>query len=285
MTYSVVGRDPESGEIGVAVQSQAFNCGAAVPWAWPGVGAVATQSSTDRRYGWRGLELLARGSAPDAALEQLRADDEFPEVRQVGIMAADGRSAQWTGSGCVSDAGDASGKHWIAQANMVASPRVWSAMGEAFEATSGCLAKRLMDSLEAAEREGGDWRGRGGAAILVVPGEGEPWERVVDLRVEEGDESLGELRRLLERALAYRAANRAIESRESIGRRGSLPETHVRRLAIEDALDVGDLVTARSLFADLTREQPRWRDFVRAAARWPEGQKFLPLLDDDVHSG
>lgn len=282
MTYSVVGRDPNSGEIGVAVQSQAFNCGAAVPWARPGVGAVATQSSTDRRYGWRGLELLAAGSAPDKALAQLRADDEFPEVRQVGIIGADGRSAQWTGSGCVPDAGEASGNDWVAQANMVASPRVWSAMGEAFEATTTCLAERLMSALEAAEREGGDWRGRGGAAILVVPAEGAPWERVVDLRVEEGDESLAELRRLLERALAYRAANRATEGRASIGRRGSLPETHVRRLAIEDALDGGDLVTARLLFADLTREQPRWGDFVRAAARWPDGQKFLPLLADDI---
>jgi hypothetical protein len=100
--------------------------------------------------------------------------------------------------------------------------------------------------------------------------------------VEEGDESLAELRRLLERALSYRAANRATADRASIGRRGGLPETHVRRLAIEDALDRGDLTTARSLFADLTREQPRWVDFVRAATRWPEGQKFLPLLGDDI---
>jgi uncharacterized Ntn-hydrolase superfamily protein len=282
VTYSIVGRDSNSGEVGVAVESQAFNCGAAVPWARPEVGAVATQSSTDRRYGWRGLELLATGSAPDDALAQLRADDEFPEIRQVGIMAADGRSAQWTGSGCVPDAGEASGADWVAQANMVASPRVWSAMGEAFETTTDSLAARLMAALEAAEREGGDWRGRGGAAILVVPAEGQPWERVVDLRVEEGDESLSELRRLLDRALSYRAANRATKGRASIGRRGGLPETHVRWLAIEDALDGGDLITARSLFVDLTREQPRWRDFVRAAARWPNGETFLPLLDDYI---
>lgn len=282
MTYSLVGRDPETGEIGVAVQSQAFNCGAAVPWARPGVGAVATQSSTDRRYGWRGLELLATGSSPDEALSRLRADDSLAEVRQVGIMAADGRSAQWTGSGCVPDAGHTCGSNWIAQANMVASPRVWMAMGEAFEATEGCLAERLLAGLEAAEREGGDWRGRGGAALLVVPAAGEPWERVVDLRVEEGDDSLVELRRLLERALAYRAANRATEYRETIGRQGGLPETHVRHLAIEDALDRGDLDTARELFAGLTREQPRWRDYVQAMAQWPDGQKFLPLLADDA---
>ena len=115
-----------------------------------------------------------------------------------------------------------------------------------------------------------------------MPAEGQPWERVVDLRVEEGDESLAELRRLLDRALSYRAANRATEGRASIGRRGGLPETHVRWLAIEDALDGGDLITARSLFVDLTREQPRWRDFVRAAARWPDGETFLPLLAGDI---
>ena len=282
MTYSLVGRDRETGEIGVAVQSQAFNCGAAVPWARPGVGAVATQSFTDRRYGWRGLELLAAGASPADALAQLRADDEFVEFRQVGMMAADGRRSQWTGSECVPDAGEAYGDDWIAQANMAASPRVWLAMGEAFEATATGLAERLLAALEAAEFAGGDWRGRGGAAILVVPAEGEPWERIVDLRVEEGDESLAELRRLLERALAYRAANRATDSRAAIGQSAGLPQTHVQRLEIEDALDRGDLVTAQSLFADLTREQPRWRDFIRTTSRLPDGQKFLPLLADDA---
>ncbi len=205
MTYSIVARDPETGELGIGVQSQAFNTGAAVPWARPGVGAVATQSFTDRRYGWRGLELLADGVAPEAALARLRADDELVELRQVGMLAADGRSAQWTGGLCVATAGNARGEHWIAQANMVASPRVWEGMGEAFDSADGSLAERLMAALDAAESHGGDWRGRGGAALLVVPAEGEPWERVVDLRVEEGDGSLVELRRLLTRALGYRA--------------------------------------------------------------------------------
>jgi uncharacterized Ntn-hydrolase superfamily protein len=280
VTYSLVGRDSRSGEIGVAVQSQAFNCGAAVPWARPAVGAVATQSWTDRRYGWRGLELLAANTSPEDALARLLAEDGFADARQVGMMGADGRSVQWTGKGCIPDAGHARGEDWIAQANTVASPRVWLAMGEAFEASTASLAERLLAGLEAAEREGGDWRGRGGAAIVVVPAEGEPWDRVVDLRVEEGDESLVELRRLLERALSYRATNRATAGRAAIGRLGGLPETHVRRLVIEDALDRGDLSTARSLFEELTSEQPRWADAIRATARWPEGEKFLPLLDD-----
>ena len=132
MTYSIVARDDETGELGVAVQSQAFNTGAAVPWARPGVGAVATQSFTDRRYGWNGLELMADGASAEETLASLRDGDEHVEFRQVGLMAADGRSAQWTGSRCVPDAGCARGEGWITQANMVESPRVWEAMGEAF---------------------------------------------------------------------------------------------------------------------------------------------------------
>src|SRR6185437_6471322 len=120
VTYSIAARDPETGELGVAVQSQAFNTGAAVPWARPGIGAIATQSFTDRRYGWRGLELLAGGASAADALEGLREGDQLVELRQVGVMGADGEAAQWTGAHCVRDAGHARGDDWIAQANMVA---------------------------------------------------------------------------------------------------------------------------------------------------------------------
>ena len=280
MTYSIVARDPATGELGVGVQSQAFNTGAAVPWARPGIGAVATQSFTDRRYGWRGLELLAEGASPEDALARLRADDEQIELRQVGILAADGRSAQWTGADCVAEAGNARGENWIAQANMVASPRVWEAMGEAFAEAAGSLAERLMTALEAAEAEGGDWRGRGGAAVLVVPGEGEPWERVVDLRVEEGDGSLIELRRLLTRALGYRAANHATAARAEIGERFGLPVVHVQQLAIQDALELGDVAEARRLYAALIADEPRWRDAIRAVATLPDFESYQALLDD-----
>src|SRR4249919_3457768 len=107
MTYSIVGRDAETGEIGVAVQSQSFNTGAAVAWAWPGVGAVATQSFTDRRYGWRGLELMADGVSAADALVSLRADDELADFRQVGMMSSDGAASQWPGAHCVPSAGGA----------------------------------------------------------------------------------------------------------------------------------------------------------------------------------
>lgn len=280
MTYSIVARDPDNGELGVGVQSQAFNTGAAVPWAWPGVGAIANQSFTDRRYGWRGLELLAEGATPEDVLARLRSDDELAALRQVGMLAADGRSAQWTGGDCIAEAGSAHGENWIAQANMVASPRVWEEMGGTFAGATGSLAERLMSALEAAEAAGGDWRGRGGAAVLVVPAEGEPWDRVVDLRVEEGDGSLAELRRLLTRALGYRAANRATAERAAIGERYGLPAVHVQQLAIQDALEAGNVSDAKLLYAALISEQPRWADAIRALSTLPDFESYRALLDE-----
>jgi len=276
MTYSIVARDPSTGELGVAVQSQSFNTGAAVPWAWPGVGAIATQSFTDRRYGWRGLERLAAGESPEHALAELRAADMEPELRQVGMLDAHGQIAQLTGTSCVPCAGDARGEHWAAQGNMLASERAWHEMGAAFEKTDGTLAQRLLAALDAAEATGGDWRGRGGAAILVVPATGEPWERVVDLRVEEGDGSLVELRRLTLRAEAYRAANRAEEGRADVGRAGGLPAQYVHWLEFLDAAAAGEIDEARRLLAEVTQVEPRWRDAARALARDPK----LPALDD-----
>lgn len=276
MTYSIVARDPESGELGVAVQSQAFNTGAAVPWARPGVGAVATQSFTDRRYGWRGLELLATGHPPQSALGALTSDDPMPAIRQVGLIDPQGRTAQFTGERCVPCAGHASGENWAAQGNMLAA-QAWHAMGQAFEAASGTLARRLLAALDAAESTGGDWRGRGGAAIVVVGADGEPWERIVDLRVEEGDGSLVELRRLLDRAEAYRAANRARPA-APVAAAAGLPETHVKLLAVLDAAGAGAVEEGRRLLAELEAEQPRWRDFLTTLAELPDVPPLHAIL-------
>lgn len=275
MTYSIVARDPATGELGVGVQSQAFNTGAAVPWARPGVGAIATQSFTDRRYGWRGLELLADGETPPETLAVLRADDPLPEFRQVGMIDAAGAIAQFTGESCVPVVEHTSGIDWAAQGNMLASVSACHEMGVAFERTEASLAQRLLAALDAAEATGGDWRGRGGAAILVVPASGEPWERVIDLRVEEGDDSLAELRRLVARAEAYRAANRADADRAGVARAAGLPVSHQRWLEFLDAATAGDVEQARRLLHELEREQPRWRAMVVAFARHPE----MPPLD------
>jgi len=260
------------------VQSQAFNTGAAVPWARPGVGVVATQSLTDRRYGHRGLELLAAGGTAAEALAELVAADELPGFRQVAILDAAGRIAQHTGGDCIPQAGDARGEDWAAQGNMLAAD-AWHAMGAAFERTEGTLAQRLLAALEAAEREGGDWRGRGGAAIVVVPAQGEPWERVVDLRVEEGDDSLVELRRLLERAEGYRAANRARPA-APVAAAAGLPEQWVRWLALVDAANAGDLDEARRLLDELAAERPLYREMVRRLARHPELTALQALAGD-----
>jgi uncharacterized Ntn-hydrolase superfamily protein len=260
------------------VQSQAFNTGAAVPWARPGVGVVATQSFTDRRYGYRGLELLAAGRGPADALAELVAADELPSFRQVAMLDTTGAVAQHTGADCVPHAGNAYGENWAAQGNMLAAD-AWHAMGEAFDAAEGSLAQRLMTALEAAEAEGGDWRGRGGAAVVVVPAEGDPWERVVDLRVEEGDDSLVELRRLLVRAEGYRAANRARPA-APVAAAAGLPEQWVGWLALVDAASEGDLDEARRLLDELAAERPLYRQLVRSLARHPELRVLAPLADD-----
>jgi len=277
MTYSILGRDPDTGELGVAVQSQAFNTGAAVPWARPGVGVIATQSFTDRRYGFRGLELLAAGAAPQAALDELREPDPLTGFRQVAFMDATGATAQWTGGDCIPHAGNAAGENWCAQGNMLAAD-AWIAMGEAFTTSDGSLAQRLLAALDAAEAEGGDWRGRGGAGIVVVPAEGEPWERVVDLRVEDGDDSLRELRRLVGLAEGYRRASRARPAAPG-ARDDGLPEGYVRFLAVLDAAGAGDTAEGRRLLAEIGAEQPMWLEAFRRFARHPEMPPLEDILD------
>jgi uncharacterized Ntn-hydrolase superfamily protein len=202
-TYSIVARDPASGELGVAVQSHWFSVGSIVPWASPGVGAVATQSLAEPAYGPRMLERLGAGSDPEEALADLLAADPGARFRQVAAIDRDGALAVHTGAGCIAHAGDRAGDGFSVQANMMASPAVWPAMAEAFVGTGGRLARRLLAALDAGEAAGGDARGRQSAALLVVPPEGEPWATVVDLRVDDHPEPLAELRRLLDLGDAY----------------------------------------------------------------------------------
>jgi uncharacterized Ntn-hydrolase superfamily protein len=280
VTYSIVARDGESGDLGVAVQSQAFNTAAAVAWARAGVGAIATQSFTDRRYGWRGLELLADGAPPAEALERLRSEDDVADLRQVAINDTLGRTAQMTGAACIAAAGHAAGDGWAAQANLVESPGVWEAMGEAFEATEGALALRLLAALDAAEAEGGDWRGRCAAGVVVVSSEGEPWDRVVDLRVDDSETPLEDLRHLVERALAYRKWNRADGGRAELAASAGLSAEHVAWSPILDALDADSLDEARRLYAALVAEEPRWETYASSLATHPvAGRPIRRLLE------
>jgi uncharacterized Ntn-hydrolase superfamily protein len=205
-TYSIVARDPATGELGVAVESHWFSVGTAVPWAEAGVGAVATQSFVESSYGPLGLDLMRAGRSAPEALRGLLAADEGREVRQVAMIDAEGRVVTHTGSKCIAAAGHYVGDNYSVQANLMDKPTVWPAMARAFESATGDLADRLLLALEAAQHEGGDIRGKQSAAILVVSGKptGRPWiDREVDLRVEDSPDPLGELRRLVRVRRAY----------------------------------------------------------------------------------
>jgi uncharacterized Ntn-hydrolase superfamily protein len=203
MTYSLVAFDPDTGECGVAVQSHWFSVGGLVTWGQPGVGAVATQANVEIAYGPRGLARMRDGASAPEALVELLAADELAAVRQVAMVDAHGGVGAHTGADCMSFCGQELGHHHSAQGNLMATGRVWGEMSAAFLAGDGPLAGRLLDALDAGEAAGGDVRGRQSAAILVVPRQGEPWERVVELRVEDHPEPLIELRRLVGLKAAY----------------------------------------------------------------------------------
>jgi len=206
-TYSIVARDAATGDLGVAVQSHWFSVGASVPWAEPGVGAVATQSFTDPSYGALGLALMKAGKSAPEALKALLAADADREVRQVAMVDAQGRAAAHTGAKCIQAAGHEVGEGFTVEANLMDKASVWPAMAKAFRATKGDLADRLLAALRAAQLEGGDIRGQQSAAILIVKGKpsGQPWnDRLFDLRVEDNPDPLKELGRLIQLRRAYR---------------------------------------------------------------------------------
>lgn len=208
-TYSIVARDPSSGELGVAVQSHWFSVGPIVPWARTGVGVVATQANAEVSYGPRALELMAAGAPAADALAALLAADSGAASRQVAIVDAQGRAAAHTGASCVPCAGHTIAEAVSCQGNMLSTEEVWPAMQAAFARSEGSLAERLLSALEAGERAGGDARGRQSAAILVVPSAGEAWEALVSLRVEDHPRPLDELGRLLVLHRAYALAGEA----------------------------------------------------------------------------
>jgi uncharacterized Ntn-hydrolase superfamily protein len=210
-TYSIVALDPATGELGAAVQSHWFSVGSLCTWARPGVGAVATQSVVEPAHGPHALDRIAAGAAADDALRELIEADPLGSVRQVGVVDAAGNVAVHTGANCIPCAGDALGAYWSCQANMMARDTVPPAMSSAFEHAEGDLADRLMAALKAAEGGGGAGRGRQSAAITVVPSEGEPWQTRIELRVEDHEDPIAELERLLTLQRAYELAGQGDE--------------------------------------------------------------------------
>jgi uncharacterized Ntn-hydrolase superfamily protein len=292
MTYSIVARDPESGELGVATQTRFFAVGSVVPWAEPGVGAVATQSFAEVSYGPRGLALMRSGAPAADALAALRAEDGGEAKRQVAMVDARGTVAVFTGDGCVAEAGSAGADSVSAQANMMERPTVWGAMVDAYGGARGDLAERLMAALRAAEGEGGDMRGRQSAALVVVPAEGEPWTRRFDLRVDDHRDPVAELGRLLGLARAFEHAGKGLDMAE----RWSFPEAleelnHAAELAPDDdeiafwraclLAPNGQPLEARQEFDRIRAIEPRWGRYLwrsAAAGLGPNDPEFLQAL-------
>ena len=198
-TFSIVAADPDTGELGVAVQSKFIAVGAVVPWARAGVGAVATQSWANTSFGTKGLELMGKGFSPQEAMNMMLAEDGEKEYRQVGMVDASGNSASFTGSECFQWAGGVTGKNYACQGNILVNRETVTKMAEVFVNSKGDLASRLLKALDAAQEAGGDSRGKQSAALLVVKpagGYGGFNDRYIDLRVDDHPEPIKELIRL-----------------------------------------------------------------------------------------
>lgn len=222
-TYSIVARDPETGDMGVAVQSHWFSVGSIVAWAEAGVGAIATQSLVDVTYGPLGLDLMRAGRTAPQTLAALKVADEHPEIRQVGMIDVHGNVAAHTGKKCIPDAGHLVGDNFSVQANMMLNTNIWPAMKKAYEASTGDLATRMLAALEAAQDAGGDIRGKQSAAIKIVKAKstGKPWDdTVMELRIEDHATPIQELKRLVKLHRAYghmNAGDLAIEHNDVDG--------------------------------------------------------------------
>lgn len=270
MTFSIVAFDPATGQLGVAVATSALAVGRAAPWARAGLGAVVTQAQTNRTYGPRGLELLDGGMEPWEALDRLTAADPGRQTRQVALVDARGRVAAWTGRGCLSACGHITGDGYSVQGNTLRSRSVVPSMTEAYLTAEGEFAERLVAALRGAEEAGGDLRGRQSAAILVVSGRrtDTPWDEVlVDLRVDDAADPVGELARLVRLQRAYESGDLdALKNRVA-----AVPELYTAL----DAARHRDRERAREALAAL-RQRPGWEGVVRRMH-----SRLPPTEDDD----
>jgi uncharacterized Ntn-hydrolase superfamily protein len=294
MTYSIVARDPQTKELGVAVQSRYFASGRVVPWAEPGVGAVATQAFTDTSYGPLGLALMRGGFPAQAALTALVAADDDPAIRQVAMIDASGGIAARTGGRCVAEAGQAGADGVSAQANMMERDTVWGAMLEAYQGADGSLGERLLAALQGAQSEGGDIRGRQSAGIVVVSGSRQdpPWSRTVDLRVDDHPDPVGEIGRLLRLQMAFHhmeTATEAMARGDPIAAAAAMDQA--KPLAPDDdqvaftrggiLMATGRVEEGRREFDQAIRANPRWAVFLRrfaAAGFVPNDPAFLDAM-------
>lgn len=285
-TYSIVARDPDTGHLGVAVQSHYFSVGSLAPHARAGAGAVTIQSFAKLYYGNEGLDLMDRGASAGQALRTLLARDHHADYRQVAMVDAEGGVAAHTGILCIPAAGHRLGDGYACQGNMLRNEGTWDAMAEAFEGTEGELINRMIGALEAGQEAGGDLRGRRSAAVIVVNGKftGDPAEDVAfDLRVEDHDQPLRELRRLMVLKKAFHHNSQG----DHYLRNGDF-EAAVQEFSIAESLapdheelvfwravalvNAGHMDEAAPMFRRLFRSCEAWRLLVKRIAR----SHFLP---------
>ncbi|MFZ1517779.1 MAG: DUF1028 domain-containing protein [Ignavibacteriaceae bacterium] len=279
-TYSIVARDPQTGEMGVAVQSHWFSVGSIVAWGEAGVGVVATQSFVNPSFGPRGLELLKKGMTAQEVVELLISTDEGREMRQLAIVDSKGNSFAYTGSKCISEAGHFVGDGYSVQANMMLNNTVWSAMSKAFENTKAPLAERLVAALEAAQNEGGDIRGKQSACLLIVKGDatGNLWEdRLIDLRVEDSPNPVDEIKRLLKVYRAYEHMNRGDLAIEKNDMKLAMDEYNEAMKMFPENLEM-KYWTAITLAnnGDVEKALPMLKEIFAVDKNWKELTKRLP---------
>ncbi|MFX1572444.1 MAG: DUF1028 domain-containing protein [Promethearchaeota archaeon] len=273
-TYSIVARDPITGEMGVGVQSHYFSVGSVVSWGESGLGVVATQSFVNKSFGLRGLELLKQGNTPQEAVDILLSDDDGRDVRQLAILDAKGRVATHTGSKCIKYAGHYIGDNFSVQANLMLSDKVWPKMAEAFQKYKNLqLPERIIRSMEAAETVGGDIRGKQSAAILIVRGEPveNKWDDpLIDIRVEDHNEPLKELDRLLKLWRAYNHLDKGDQEFEKGNINKAFEEYNTARKMFPNDLEMKywtavtlanhqKLDEALPLFKEIFKKDNNWR--------------------------
>ncbi|WP_324720312.1 DUF1028 domain-containing protein [Salinimicrobium sp. HB62] len=277
-TYSIVARDAETGEMAVGVQSHWFSVGSIVSWGKSGVGVVATQSFVNPAYGPKGLELMEQGKNPSEALGILLAQDEGKEYRQVAFLDTSGNTAAHTGENCVEAADHITGENYSVQANMMLNQTVVPAMQKAFlEHKDLPLAERVLKVLQAAEASGGDIRGKQSAAIIVVGPEKveNPWEeKKIDLRVDDHEDPLVELERLLKVARAYEYMNRGDLAMEENNVDKALEEYGNAMQLFPENLEMqywtavalansGRMDEAKPIFEAVFAEDENWKEMTR----------------------
>jgi uncharacterized Ntn-hydrolase superfamily protein len=284
-TYSIVAFDPETGDFGAAVQSHWFSVGSLVSWAESGVGVIATQAIVNVSYGPNGLKLMKEGFSAQEALDKLLEQDPQSGVRQVAMIDAQGNVAAHTGSKCIAQAGYHIGKHYSVQANMMLNDSIWGAMSEAYEASGGILADRMLAALEAAQSAGGDVRGQQSAAILVVSGQKyeQHWEGILmDLRVEDHPAPITELKRLVRLQQAYTLMNSA-DDQIAKGNFSTATLTYEQATAYAPEVieisfwravalaEIGRLDEAMPLFKSVFEKNPQWAELLQ---RLPDADLF-----------